>query len=69
MTGLANIMRQIFGKFGRPDYPFIQDSKTDAALDGLDHRLTDVERKSRENDMRLRIIERASNPWGIGRDP
>lgn len=67
MSDVADILHHLFGRFGRPDQNVLKRA-TDENMAAIDDRLTTVEQRQREIAARLRILEKAGNPRGIGRD-
>src|SRR5678809_1463363 len=63
MSDLIDLLRRMFGRVGRPKVDTFQHD-TDETLEVLDHRLTAVERKARENAVRLELLEIAADPRG-----
>ena len=64
VIGLSDAIRHLLGRFGRPEV-HIDATERDDVLDG---RLTSLEREQVEIAARLRVLEKAANPRGIGRD-
>jgi hypothetical protein len=63
MSDLADILRHVFTRFGRPQVAESHRA-TDENMELLDHRLGDVEDKQRAIAARLRLLEIQADPQG-----
>lgn len=64
VSELSDAVRRLLRHFGRPETM----AATIEHDEAVDTRLTDLERRQLEIAARLRILEKASNPRGIGFD-